>query len=131
MRDAFLASLGASSAAVDSAFGERLRIVPWLASQYGAGEPDPGREAIDIIGTLAGGLVSGAPAMGGGGWRGPPVPGAGYRVSFDAAAFAGEAAWPRTHDRIVALDRGDETYVLVSDARGDGLSRVYAEAVRL
>lgn len=40
-------------AAVDEQFGEPIRIIPWKASDYSAGAPDPERPTVDIVGSFA------------------------------------------------------------------------------
>ena len=114
-------------AAVDAAWGERIRVTPWQAGSYDAGARDASRPIVDGVGELffaADQIVPGG---------GQSATGFASRVSeidirLSCASAPLRAAGARQGDHIDALDSGD-TFEIVSIAH-DGTGRASVKLVR-
>lgn len=120
------------NAAVDAAFGVRLRHVPCLSpSQYGNAGLDPERPVRDVVGQLADGLAAGDrddEALRRAGKRDPIA--RDIVLSVAAAQWPTPAHLPRAPDRLVLLDDPAEPVFEVVAAAPSGGGRLHLDLVQ-
>jgi hypothetical protein len=124
---------------LDEAFGETLRLIPWLGGELSAGGPDPSRAERDLVGIVDDDAGhdkerlehqrADGDSVGLGEFGFDQIVGAVF-VDFPLSAYASEADWPRPGDRIERLGEAGEPRFEVVARKSDHVSRLIVQMVR-
>jgi hypothetical protein len=128
----FLAIDAAASAAVDTAFGEKVRILPRLGGKYSAGGADHDRSERDVIAVLTEDhdvqRTDGDRIGKNFGFNLEAGP---IRVSFDNGLFPALSDRPNKGDQLQARDRPGQPIFEVVRVLPDNASRIVLHCSRL